>query len=349
MNARMIQKVAPSPGAVHLSSMLSDVALHYANEATDFVADQVFRPIPVAKQFDQYYVWGKAQNYRDEVGRLAPGAVAPEMDVALSRQPYSCHTRGLRIPLFDEVIDNQDAAISVEEAATQALMNQALIHKEIEWARVAMKVENPGTSSNWRRIAKGAGTATASGTFDPEAAATNSLKYWDDSGSTPIQDIRLLKRIMQVKGQKRPNTLVMGRKVFDDLIDHEDFENRVNRGQTTGAYMVNRQIIAEVLELDRVLVMDAVIDDSDEGESADYKLLSEKHALLCYTAMGGLPNMMIPSCGYTFHWDAFGVGAWPVKRYREEARRTEWIEENTSFDQNIVDKNLGMLLTGIVQ
>ena len=143
--------------------------------------------------------------------------------------------------------------------------------------------------------------------------------------------------------------MVMGRKVFDVLIDHEDFENRVNRGQTTGAYMVNAMIIAEVLEVERVLIMDAVINDSDEGESDDYKLLSEKQALLCYVdGTARLPNMMIPSCGYTFHWDQFGVGNWPVKRYRTEERRIDYAEINSSFDQRIVDKNLGCKFDNIV-
>ena len=345
-----IRKVAPSPSAVHLSAVLSDVALMYANDADSFVADKVFRPIGVGQQYNQYVVWGKDQNYRDETGPLAPGAEAPEMDLTLSRQPYACHTRGLRIPIYDEVTGNQDQPVDVEAAATEALTNQALIHKEIEWAGVAMKVEDPhATNSNWRRIAKGAAAATGA-MFDPAAAATNSLLQWDRANSTPIQDIRLLKRIMQTEGQKRPNSLVLGRKVMDVLIDHEDFENRVNRGQTTGAYMVNAQIIAEVLELQNVWVMDAVINDTDEGEAANYELLSEKHALLCYVdGSARLPNMMVPSCGYTFHWDQFGVGAWPTKRYRQESRRTEWVEQNSSFDQNVVDRNLGIPLTGIVQ
>ena len=63
-----------------------------------------------------------------------------------------------------------------------------------------------------------------------------------------------------------PNIGVFSRPVFDKLVDHPDFIDRTKYGQTApNPAMATRRIIAEILELEEVLVMDAVYNTSPES------------------------------------------------------------------------------------
>ena len=59
--------------------------------------------------------------------------------------------------------------------------------------------------------------------------------FWSDAASTPIEDIRLVKRSILESTGFMPNTLVLGRPVFDALLDHSDIVGRLDRGQTSGS------------------------------------------------------------------------------------------------------------------
>ena len=73
---------------------------------------------------------------------------------------------------------------------------------------------------------------------------TNDLVYWNNASSSPIEDVRLAKRTVQESTGFRPNILVLGRPVYDTLIDHADIIGRLDRGQTAGPAMATRESLA---------------------------------------------------------------------------------------------------------
>ena len=112
------------------------------------------------------------------------------------------------------------------------------------------------------------GGAATSTSFSPTVPANNDLQHWSDSASTPIEDIRLIKRYVLESTGFMPNTLVLGRPVFDALLDHSDIVGRLDRGQTTGPVVVMRDNLAALFELEQVLVMDAIHNTAAEGATA---------------------------------------------------------------------------------
>ena len=60
------------------------------------------------------------------------------------------------------------------------------------------------------------------------------FRRWDVSTSTPIEDVRGGKRGVHAATGMRPNTMVVGRAVYDALLDHPDIIGRLDRGRRRG-------------------------------------------------------------------------------------------------------------------
>ena len=355
-----IRKVSPTPGAVHISRDLTDVAMVYTQEQTAFVADRVFPVVTVDKKFDQYYIWGDRQNIHGEVGPRAPGARARRMDMTLSKDAYHCEERALASDIPWAVIMNADMAVDPRAMRTVALAQQALLDKETELANLVLKVDDPGAT--WTLSVKGATAATAKfesapAVFDPTDAANNTVGFWDDDASEPIKLIRNLKTEVQLRGLRRPNKLYLTRKVFDVLIDHPDFLSRINQGQTPGGpAVVNAMTLAAVLEMDELLISDAVQDTADEGVAANRSFIGGDNALLLYSPMMGLPSREVPSAGYTFHWNAYGEGVggaemagFTMTEYPTLDRKIITVEIDASYDQKITGTSLAVKLNNLLK
>ena len=351
MNFGAIRKVSPSPSALHVSQPLSNVSLAYRNAQDVYVADRIFPVVRVSKQFDQYYIWGDSMFLHSEVGPRAPGSEARRMDMQVSSDTFKCLKRGLAMPIFDEQRANADPEVNPEVIATEVLTDQALLEKDLEFIGTAMKVDNPGAS--WTLSVEGHANPTAAGSLNPAdtAGTNNKVAFWDDNSSEPIELIREMKRRVQLRGRRRPNKMVMGRAVYDALIDHSDFLGRINQGQTSGAAVVMLNTLTAVLELQELWVMDGVQDKADEGESSDLEIIGNKQALLLYSPLAGMPtNGGVPSAGYTFEWDLYSRGraGFAVKSYRDEKTETDVMEINSAYDQKIVGKNMAVKFDNIV-
>ena len=80
-----------------------------------------------------------------------------------------------------------------------------------------------------------------------------------------------------------PNIFVVSRPVFDKLIDHPDFIDRTKYGQTApNPAVATRQIMAEILELEEVLVIDAVYNTAAEGAAESNSFIGGLSAALFY-------------------------------------------------------------------
>ncbi len=219
-------------------------------------------------------------------------------------------------------------------------MNQALISREVNWASTYF------AASLWTGLLTGVAAAPS----------TNQTLQWNDPNSNPIADIRILKRTQQlVSGGFRPNTLVIGRVAFDTLIDHPDFVNRVWNGQTPGSpAMVNMDTVAALLELDKVFVMDAIVNSGVEGVTLNANesnafIGNSKSALLLYVAPR--VGLQTPTAGVTFSWTAF-LGATQlghrIKSFYMDNIASTRIEIEQAYSHALVSADMGSWLATIV-
>jgi hypothetical protein len=177
------------------------------------------------------------------------------------------------------------------------------------------------------------------------------VQFWNLATSNPIEDMRTAKTATRlVSGGFPPNIGVFSRPVFDKLIDHPDIIDRVKYGQTPGQpAMSNRQILAQILELEEVLIMDAVYNSAAEKATESNAFIGGNHALLAYRPKN--PGIMTPSAGYTFNWTGMvgGAAGLRIKTFRMEQLASDRIEIDAAFDMVKVSADLGFFFKDVIQ
>tara|TARA_R110002167_G_scaffold143958_2_gene333681 strand:- start:34758 stop:35747 length:990 start_codon:yes stop_codon:yes gene_type:complete len=323
----------PSRSDVHINGPLSSVSLAFIQSADAFVADRAFPRLAVAKQSDSYFTYDRGYFNRAEMEKRAPGAESAGANYALSSATYSADVWALHRDVADQVRANADSPISLDREATELLTLQGLLRKEKEWAGAHF------ITGVWTTERAGV-AATPTGT---------QFLRWDVAASTPIEDVRSGVRTVQESTGFRPNRMVLGRSVYDALLDHPDIVGRLDRGQTSGTAMVMRDTLASLFEMDEILVMDAIENTANEGATNVHAFIGGKNALLIYTPAA--PGLMIPSAGYTFTWNGLlggGALATRISRMRMDHLKSDRIEIEMAFDQKLVSADLGAMFLDAV-
>lgn len=335
---------SPAPGDVHVNRPLTNIAVAYMQNQEGYVADRVFPNIPVTHQSDAYFTFNRGDWNRDDVKERAPGTESAGSTFEIGEDSYFARVKALHYDIADQLLANQDSPLNLDRQATLFVMQKQLLHREVSWASSYF------TGGAWTYELDGvASSPTAIGSRDPTSDANNNILHWSDDTSTPIEDLRWAMTYMHQRTGFRPNKLTLGRPVFDILVDHPAIVARMDRGQTSGAAKANRAIIASLLELDEVLVMDAIVNTAAQGAAESNSFIGGKHALLTYSP--ATPGLMMPSAGYTFSWTGF-LGASDrgvrVKRFYMDHLESTRVEAQQAFVQKKVAADLGFFFDGIV-
>ena len=333
--------VQPSRSDVHVNRPLTNISIAYMQLRTNFVAGRVFPNIPVGKQSDAYFTYDRGEFNRDAMEERAPATESAGGTYKIGTDTYYARVYAYHKDVPDQVRANQDDPIDLDREATEFVTLKGLIRREVTW------VDSYFKTGVWTFEADGASARSTS--FDPTSQAANDLVLWDDPSGTPIEDVRLLKRYMLEETGFMPNTLTLGRPVFDALVDHPDIVGRLDRGQTTGPVMATRDSLAALFELETVLVMDAIRNTAKEGQDASHSFIGGKHALLSYRPVA--PGLLTPSAGYTFSWNGY-TGASDegirIKRFRMDHLESDRIEADMAYDQKLIAPDLGVFFNGMV-
>jgi hypothetical protein len=190
-------------------------------------------------------------------------------------------------------------------------------------------------------------TYFSSGTWGTDKTGGTDFTVWSDqAGSDPVTDIVTGKRTIKTNTGFTPNTLLLGGEVWDKLKEHPDI---IERFKHTQKGILTKDLIAQVFEIERIIVADAVYATNEEGGTGAYAQIFGKNALLCYSAPK--PSVLMPSAGYIFAWsgyggrNAFGV---TINRYRIDLAKSDRIEGELAYDAKVVGSDLGYYFSGAV-
>lgn len=325
----------PQLGDVHVNAPLTNVSVAYIQDQANFVADRVFPNIPVLKQSDRYYVYNRGDFNRDEMEDRAPGTESAGNGYDIDNTPtYFATVKAFHKDVADQIRANSDSVLSPDRDATIFVTQKALIKREVTFAR---KYFQPGV---WSFGALGVSAAPVG----------NQFLQWDNVDSIPIELIRAAKRTVQQQTGYKPNVAVVGKLVFDTLIDHPEFIDRIKYNYAQGvAAVANEEIIAQLFGLDEVIVMEAVMNLAPRGEPENSVFIGGDHMLLAYRTK--TPGLMVPSAGYTFSWNgwmgATGMGH-RIKSFRMEHLESDRIEVQMAYDQKVIGADLGYFFENAV-
>lgn len=319
----------PTQSDVHVNVPLTNISVAYMQDNANFIASQVFPNIPVGKQSDRYYTYDRGDFNRDEMEERAPATESAGSGYRIDNTPtYYCRKYAFHKDVPDEVKANEDLVLSSDRDATYFVSQKALLRRERIWA------SNFFATSKWTY--EWAGKASS--------PSTNEFLQWNNGDSTPIEDVRTQKTTILEATGFEPNTLVLGQRVLDQLVDHPSIVDRVKYGQTpNGPAMVNMSALAALFQVDRILVMKAIYNSAKEGATASHSFIGGKHALLCYVTP--TPGLLTPTAGYTFSWTGLlGASALGgrIKSWYMTEIEAERIEIEMAFDMKLIGADLGM-------
>lgn len=328
----------PTLSDVHVNRPLTSISVAYMQSQDAFIADKIFPVIPVENKSDVYFKYTKDAWFRDEAQVRAPGTESAGGGYDVDASPtYTCLVNAYHKDVDDQTRANSDAPLNPDADATRFVTRKALLKRENDWATKYF------TTGKWT------GSTTGS-----DLVGNTDFTKWSTAGSTPIEDLRAQCVGMEQGSGFYPNTLVLGRQVWQILQDHPEFLDRIKfQGSNVDpARLAGQQglnMLAEILELKQVLVARAVKNTANEGAAFAGSFIFGKAALLLYVAEN--PGLYEPSAGYTFAWKGF-IGASRdgvrIKTFRMEHLESTRVEVDMAYDQNQTGADLGAFFSAAV-
>jgi hypothetical protein len=292
-------------GNIHIDVALTNVSVGYQNNA--FVGERLFPSVPVVKQSNKYYIFGR-ETWSVHLDLRAPGTQANEIPgYMVSTDTYFANEHALQVPVTDEERQNADAPFDPDRDGAELVTEKVLLGRE-----VAMKTLVT-TAANY----PAGGTTTLSGTAQ-----------WNDYvNSNPIGDLRTGIRWVNSQIFRNPNTMVLPYQVMSQLEDHPDFIERIKYSERG---IMTPDIIASVLGIESVIIPSSGQNTANMGQAVSLGYVWGKDVILAYVPPR--PGLRIPSFGYEYTWNYAAGQQQVVDRWRENPRKSDLIRMQRRYD-----------------
>jgi hypothetical protein len=297
-------------GNVHVDQILTNISVAWPNNG--LVGERLFPVVPVSKQSDKYYIFGR-EGWVVENDYRAPGTEANEITgLALSTDTYYATEHSLQAPVTDEERWNADSPLSPDRDATELVTSKVWLAREKAMKDLATTAANYASTN----------TVTLSGT-----------SQWNDYvNSDPISNIRTGKSAIHSRIFMEPNTAVMPYQVMTILEDHPDFIERIKYSERG---IVTSDLVGAVVGIENIIVPGSGIATSALGQPITVGYLWGKDVLLAWVPPR--PGLKIPAFGYEFGWRGNPGGQLQyVDRWREEKRKSDLVRVCRYYDVKLV-------------
>lgn len=327
----------PTVSDVHVAAALTQIAVAYVQDQDVYVADKVFPMVPVNHKTDVYYVWSKADFFRDEAQQRADAVESAGTGVNLTTNTYSANVWALHQDIGPQVRANADPSVDLDLVSTRQLMQKLLIRRDRIFMTKYMATGKWGTDA----VGQAGGIP---GTLTPA--------FWDDDANgDPFTDIAFAQTTILQNTGFMANRLVLSWPVYQALRKHPLIVDRIKYTTKTFAGTITPDLLAAAFDVERVVVSKAVYNAAGENLAANMLFAMGKSALLCYAADS--PGLMVPTAGYTFAWQGFtGMNALGVRMAQIPMN---WLglgtirnEADMAFDMQVVGQDLGFFFSSIV-
>lgn len=333
----------PTFGDVHVAAALTQIAVAYFQDDANYVADKVFPMVPVVHQTDVYYVWQKADFFRDEAQLRADAAESAGTGVNLITQTYSAKVWALHQDIGPQVRANQDPAVDIDVTSTRQLMQKMMIRRDRFFMTKYM------TTGVWNTAGGGDATGTTAANGGVPGGFTPTV-WDDDANSDPFTDIFFAQTTILQNTGFYPNVFLVSWNVFQALRKHPLVIDRVKYTNPAFSGTITPALLAQAFDVGRIVVSKAVYNTAGENLAASMSFVAGKNALLLYAP--DQPGLMIPASGYTFGWQGFtGLNSLGI---RVSQIPMNWLglgtirnESEMAFDMQVVGADLGFFFSGI--
>jgi hypothetical protein len=322
-----VQGEANIQGVLHVDRYLTTYSVNYVQDRRVFVAQRAASVVPVMKQTDEYVIYDRGYFWRDEAQPRPLGGRPVQVGYKVGADTYSATEYALEHVVDDRQRANVDDPIRLDENATVLLTQKHMIKQDRVWVTSFFK---PGV---WTTSVVGIDSTPVPGT---------SILKWNDTNSTPIEDIDYYKDIVNQSTGFMPNVLVLGAGVKRVLRSHPDIADRIKYTQTG---IADEDVLAKLFEIGSVVVARSVYNSAAEGATNAFTyIVDQKSAWLGYIEPN--PGLDSPTAIANFAW----VGLIPgvantiggvIERGRDDRAHSDYFQGRMAWALKLVSADLG--------
>lgn len=305
---------------VHVNKQLTNFSLRYSNAG--MIADIIAPRIPVAKDSDIYYLYGR-QNFRIDDAKRAAGTPANQVDALNidSTPSYVCEWFALKDLVTDDDRRNSDAPLNIDVDTTENITEKILLGREKRVADLVTALATWGTTG-----------ATLSGTQQWNNAS------FDSDSKTDAIEVRIDTAKEQVRAAigADPNTIIIPAAVAK--VVKRDPEVRELVKYTDNSLLVNGDLPPRLWNM-RVLVPGSIYDSAEEGQTFSGADVWGKHVVVMYCA----PNpRSLKTMTALLTMEAV---ARETRRWRKEELKGDYIE----VGEKLIEKAVGTYCASVIR
>jgi hypothetical protein len=304
-------------GQLHVDYTLTNVSVAYQNAA--YIAEAVAPVVPVNLKSNKYWVYGK-ERFRRKLTSREPGTSPRETGWSLSTDSYFCQGHSLRGWYPWEGPAAADGAIDLDIDTTENTTEQVLLAQEMD----LVDTLSAGLTSVDL-------SADGGGNYQFDNPDVDPILYFDKKKETVAKAIG-----------RRPNALALGMPAYRGLRNNQKLIARVFGTTAPSNPLITPQMLAEKLDVQEVLVGEALYDTVAEGETSSLDYIWGQNLCLFYKEPQ--PGRRKVSLAYHFLWNVGNAGR-IVEKWYDQDRKRYVIDVNKYRDQKIVASGAGLWFT----
>lgn len=297
------------------------MAFHeYSFTDVNYIGLECLPLMPVDLQAATFAKITRESLLRNEDATRGQGGDYNRTNYAAEDDTYVCKEYGLEHEIKDDERSKYANDFDADAVGAEFLTNQLM---RIQEKRIADLLFNATTFSGFTG-------QTASNVAWATAATAN-----------PQADVLAAQEIVRSNTGLEPRSMAIGKATYYDLLRVDEIADRI---QYTAVPTVAAKlaILADYLNLDEVLVGDAVYNSADEGLAhSGSDIWSTTYALVFVKGSGPLSN---PGLGRTMLWRADSPTNITFEQYRDEPRRQDIIRARQHTDEEVFDAAFGYLI-----
>lgn len=237
---------------------------------------------------------------------------------------------------FEEPVDNRDAALYAD------FFDAEMVSAEIARDTVLREAEKRVSALIFN-------TTTWTGAALTTAVAAG--KEWSNAANaTPLDDVEAAIAKVYTGTGTWPNSLILARTTFRNLRNSDQVVDRIasqGAGNATKASDITAQMLAQVFDLDQILVAGSSRNSANEGQAAvPVQIWNDDYAMVARLATTN--NIKEPCVGRAFHWgqDGSTIGG-TMETYDDAQLRGEVVRCRHDVDEKVIAPAFGHLITNV--
>ncbi len=306
--------LAPFP----ITPELTAIAIAYRNEA--LIADQVLPYVQVGKKEFKYLSYEKSERFTLPDNYIGRKGTPNQVEFNATEDTDTCVDYGLSDLVPQDDIDNAPPNYDPLGNAVEGIQDLNLLARE---KRVADLVFN-----------------TSSFASANKSALSGTDKWSDFTNSDPIEDILTALDVCIM----RPNVMVLGNSVWTVLRRHPKVIKATNKNSGDSG-VAARQAVAELLELQEILVGQGWLNSSKKGQTASFARVWGNYCALIYrNTLANTTRGM--TFGYTARFGTPVAGQMPEPK--SGLKGGTYIKAGESCKEKITANDLGYLFSTVI-